>query len=77
MISFYEDSGTHPFTFAFLASPGPNRAFALHVKLCARPAFRPMYSNYDTWFTPKFIGDDVHTEAPEAYAERLRKRWGS
>ena len=75
VISFYEDSGTHPFTFAFLSSPTPNRAFALHVKLCARPAFKAMYSNYDTWFTPKLIGDDVHTETPEGYANRLRSRW--
>jgi UDPglucose--hexose-1-phosphate uridylyltransferase len=77
VISFYEELGNHPFTFAFLSSPRPARAFALHVKLCARPAFRPMYSNYDTWFTPKLIGDDVHTEAPEQYAARLKARWSS
>jgi len=77
VISFYEELGSHPFTFAFFSSPQRTRAFALHVKLCARPAFRPMYSNYDTWFTPKLIGDDVHTEAPEQYAARLKARWSS
>jgi galactose-1-phosphate uridylyltransferase len=77
VISFYEDSGAHPFTFAFLSSPQPmnGNRFALHVKVCSRPAFRTLYSNYDTWFTPKLIGDEVHTEAPERYAEALRKRW--
>jgi galactose-1-phosphate uridylyltransferase len=76
-ISFYEESGNHPFTFAFFSSPadGAARHFALHVKLCSRPAFRPLYSNYDTWFTPKLLGDDVHTEAPEHYAARLRARF--
>jgi UDPglucose--hexose-1-phosphate uridylyltransferase len=76
-VSFYEESGTHPFTFAFFSHPNPDadRHFALHVKLCARPAFRALYSNYDTWFTPKFLGDDVHTEAPEQYAARLRSRF--
>jgi galactose-1-phosphate uridylyltransferase len=75
VISFYEESGNHPFTFAFVSSPGRSRAFALHVKLCARPAFRAMYANFDTWFTPKLLGDDVHTEAPETYAARLEARW--
>ncbi len=77
IVSFYEETGTHPFTFAFHSSPRPGegRAWALHVKVCARPAFRALYSNYDTWFTPKFMGDEVHTEAPEAYAARLRSRW--
>jgi UDPglucose--hexose-1-phosphate uridylyltransferase len=76
VVSFYEESGTHPFTLAFLSSPQEAApGFALHVKICARPAFRPLYSNYDTWFTPKFLGDDVHTEAPESYAARLRARW--
>jgi UDPglucose--hexose-1-phosphate uridylyltransferase len=76
-ISFYEESGNHPFTFAFFSSPLPGKEgeWALHVKLCSRPAFAPMYSNYDTWFTPKFMGDDVHLEPPEAYAERLRARF--
>jgi UDPglucose--hexose-1-phosphate uridylyltransferase len=77
IVSFYEESGTHPFTFAFHSSPdgAAARGWALHVKVCSRPAFRPQYVNYDTWFTPKFLGDDVHTEAPEAYAARLRSRW--
>jgi UDPglucose--hexose-1-phosphate uridylyltransferase len=74
-LSFYEESGTHPFTFVFLSSPEPGSGWALHVKICSRPAFRSLYSNYDTWFTPKFLGDDVHLEAPEAYAARLRRRW--
>ena len=77
VISAYEASGAHPFTFAFFSSPSPDDAagFALHLRLCARPAFRALYSNFDTWFTPKFIGDDVHTEAPEQVAARLRARW--
>jgi hypothetical protein len=53
----------------------PDGAWALHVKVCSRPAFRSLYSNYDTWFTPKFLGDEVHTEPPEGYAARLRGRW--
>jgi galactose-1-phosphate uridylyltransferase len=76
IVSFYEESGTHPFTFAFHSSP--ERAapgWALHVKVCSRPAFRAEYVNYDTWFAPLFLGDDVHTEAPEAYAGRLRARF--
>jgi hypothetical protein len=32
--------------------------------------------NYDTWFTPMYMGDEVHTETPEGYAERLRASWG-
>jgi len=77
VISFYEAVGSHPFTFAFFSSPeaGSGRHFALHVKLCSRPPFRSFYSNYDTWFTPKLIGDDAHTQAPEQYAEILRQRW--
>jgi galactose-1-phosphate uridylyltransferase len=77
VLAFYEESGTHPFTLAFFSSPEPGLGdrFALHVRLCARPAFRSLYANYDTWFTPKFLGDDVHTEAPERYAEQLRTRW--
>lgn len=73
----YEEGGTHPFNLIFYSSPSPDDAahFALHVRLCARPAFRSLYSNYDTWFTPKFLGDDVHTEPPEAIAGRLRARW--
>jgi galactose-1-phosphate uridylyltransferase len=76
-IAFYEESGTHPFTLAFLSSPSPGAAgdWALHVRLCSRPAFRSLYANYDTWFAPKFVGDEVHTEAPEVYAARLRTRF--
>jgi UDPglucose--hexose-1-phosphate uridylyltransferase len=77
VISFYERSGTHPFTFAFLSSPdaGWRDRYALHVKICSRPAFRALYSNYDTWFIPKLIGDDVHVDMPERYAEQLRSSW--
>lgn len=77
VVSFYEEIGTHPFTFAFLSLPetGGGDRFALHVKIGARPAFRSLYSNYDTWFTPKIVGDEVHTEAPEEYAAQLRSRW--
>ena len=76
VVSSYEESGTHPFTLAFHSSPEAATAgWALHVKICSRPAFKPLYTNYDTWFTPKFLGDEVHTEAPEAYAARLRARW--
>jgi len=39
------------------------------------PAHQKEISNYDTWFAPKFVGDEVHTEAPEAYAARLRARF--
>jgi galactose-1-phosphate uridylyltransferase len=74
IVSSYEASGTHPFTLAFHSSPrnGAAPGFALHVKVCSRPAFRAQIVNYDTWFTPMFLGDEVHTEAPESTAERLR-----
>ena len=77
VVSAYEEWGAHAFTFAFLSSPLPGREgdFALHVKVCSRPAFRSVYANYDTWFGPLFAGDEVHTEAPEAYAARLRPRF--
>jgi UDPglucose--hexose-1-phosphate uridylyltransferase len=77
VVTFYEESGTHPFTFAFLSSPRPGRGddHALQVRLCSRPAFKALYANYDTWFTPKFVGDEVHTEAPERYGAVLRSRW--
>jgi UDPglucose--hexose-1-phosphate uridylyltransferase len=77
IVTSYEADGTHPFTFAFHASPEPGAAasWALHLKICARPAFRAQYVNFDTWFAPLFVGDDVHTEAPETYAARLRARW--
>ena len=79
VISVYEELGSHPFTFAFISSPSPDAGshFALHLKLCSRPPFRSMYSNYDTWFTPKIIGDDVHTMPPEHYAARIRQQWSS
>jgi galactose-1-phosphate uridylyltransferase len=77
VVSFYEESGTNAFTLAFLSSPDPGArgTWALHVKLCSRPAFRAEYTNYDTWFAPLFAGDEAHTEKPEVYAERLRARW--
>jgi len=77
IVTFYEEAGTHPFTLAFLSSPDPAAAgsYALHVRVCSRPAFRQLFANYDTWFGPKFAGDEVHTEAPEGYADRLRARW--
>ena len=77
VISTYEALGSHPFTFAFFSSPSPGDGghFALLLKICSRPPFRSMYSNYDTWFTPKLIGDDVHTQAPEQYADLVRRKW--
>jgi UDPglucose--hexose-1-phosphate uridylyltransferase len=77
VISFYEALGTHSFTMAVLSSPLPGRGgeFALQVRLCTRPALKPVYVNYETWFGPLFAGDDAHTEAPESYAEKLRARW--
>ena len=77
IVSFYEETGTHPFTLAFHSSPetGSAPAWALHVKVCSRPAFKQLYANYDTWFGPKFIGDEVHTTAPESYAAKLRERF--
>jgi galactose-1-phosphate uridylyltransferase len=77
VVTSYERAGSHAFTLAFLSSPEPGRAreLALQVRLCARPAFRPLYANYDSWFTPKLLGDEVHTEPPEAWAARLRAAW--
>jgi galactose-1-phosphate uridylyltransferase len=76
IVSAYEEGGAHPFTFALHSAPERDaRGWALHVKVCSRPAFRAQYVNYDTWFTPKLLGDEVHTEPPEAWAERLRTRW--
>ncbi len=77
VISFYEEVGAHPFTLAFLSSPAPGQGgeFALQVRACSRPALKPLYVNYETWFGPMFGGDEVHTEAPEAYAAKLRARW--
>jgi UDPglucose--hexose-1-phosphate uridylyltransferase len=76
IVSTYEADGTHPFTLAFHSSPDPRaRGWALHVKVCSRPAFRAQPVNFDTWFAPMFAGDEVHTEAPERLAERLRARF--
>jgi len=77
VLAYYEEVGTHPFTLAFLSSPDPGRGgeFALQVRACSRPALKPLYVNYETWFGPMFAGDEVHTEAPETYAARLRERW--
>jgi galactose-1-phosphate uridylyltransferase len=77
VISFYESLGVHPFNFAFLSSPEPGRGheFSLQVRVCSRPPLKALYVNYETWFGPMYAGDDVHTEAPEAYAAGLRARW--
>jgi UDPglucose--hexose-1-phosphate uridylyltransferase len=77
VVSFYEESGTHPFTFSFFSSPeaGTGGSWALQVRICSRPAFKALFSNYDTWFVPKFVGDEVHTESPEQYAGKLKARW--
>jgi galactose-1-phosphate uridylyltransferase len=77
VVSTYEAWGAHPFTFALQSAPLPGREgdWALHVKICARPALKAVYANYDSWFGPLFAGDDAHTEAPEAYAARLRERF--
>ncbi len=76
--AFYEKEGHYAYTFAFFSAPedGAGGHFSLHVRLCARPAFKPLYANYDTWFAPKFIGDEVHTSAPEEYGARLRGFFG-
>ena len=77
VLALYEEGGSHAFNFAFHSSPDPaaTGSWALHVRVCARPAFRAQPVNYDTWFSPLFMGDDVHLEPPEAYAARLRARW--
>jgi len=55
ILSFYEGSGVHPFTFAFFSSPDARSGgfFSLHLRVCARPPFRSLYANYDSWFGPK------------------------
>ncbi len=75
VISFYEEEGHYAFTFSFLSSPeeGSGGYFPLQVRLAARPAFKALYANYDTWFLPKMIGDEVLIVSPEEYAERLRE----
>jgi hypothetical protein len=76
VVAFYEALGLHSFTLAFLSSPEHGSLdHALQVRLCARPPFRAGAANYDTWFGPLLVGDDAHTEAPEAYASRLRAAW--
>lgn len=77
VVSLYEALGAHPFTVAFLSSPLPGRGgeYSLHARVCSRPPLKPVYVNYETWFGPMYGGDEVHTEAPEAYAARLRERW--
>lgn len=77
IISYYEEINNHPFTFAFFSSPDKKDKdyFWLQVRICSRPAFKNLYSNYDTWFAPKFVGDEAHTTAPEEYAKHLREKW--
>ena len=77
IVSYYEDINNHPFTFAFFSSPDPERRdyFWLQLRICSRPAIKNLYSNYDTWFAPKFVGDEAHTTAPEEYAKQLREKW--
>lgn len=76
VINYYEQEGNFAFTLAFLSAPLTENVedyFSLQVRICARPAFKSLYSNYDTWFTPKFIGDEVHTNAPEYYCNGIKK----
>jgi galactose-1-phosphate uridylyltransferase len=77
VISFYESVGAHPFNVAFLSSPLPGRGgeFSLQARVCSRPPLKSTYVNYESWFGPLYGGDDVHMEAPESYAARLRERW--
>jgi galactose-1-phosphate uridylyltransferase len=79
VVSTYEELGVHSFNFGFLSAPrtGQGGAHALQVRVCARPAFRPFYVSSDTWFAPKLCGDDVHLEAPELLAERMRPAFGA
>jgi UDPglucose--hexose-1-phosphate uridylyltransferase len=77
VITSYEEGGTSPFTLAFLSCPEPGGGgdLELQVRLCSRPAMKSLYTNYETWFAPLFLGDDAHTEPPERYAARLRPRF--
>jgi galactose-1-phosphate uridylyltransferase len=77
VVGLYESLGVHPFTLAFLSSPEPGQGgeFSLQVRVCSRPPLKSLSVNYETWFGPMFVGDEVHTEAPEAYAAQLRSRW--
>ncbi len=73
-LAFYEDEG-NTCTFALLSSPKTEdkEYYSLQIRLCARPAFKSLYSNFDTWFVPMFAGEDVHTLSPEEYALKLKK----
>lgn len=75
IISFYEKEGHYAFTFSFFSTPeeGSGQYFPLHVRLAARPAFRALYPNYDSWFLPKMIGDEVLVISPEEYAQRIKE----
>jgi len=75
VVSFYEQEGHFAFTFTFFSAPKDDAEafFPLQVRLCARPAFKNLYTSYDTWFSPKFIGDEAHTSSPEEYGARLKK----
>lgn len=75
VITYYESINNHPYTLAFFSAPDAKieKFFSLQVRICSRPAFRSLYSNYDTWFAPKFVGDEVHTDAPENYAKEIKK----
>ena len=77
VISLYESMGVHAFNVALLSSPVAGRGgeYSLHARVCSRPPLKALYVNYETWFGPMYGGDEVHTEAPEAYAARLRERW--
>jgi galactose-1-phosphate uridylyltransferase len=76
VLATYEEMGQHAFTAMFFSAPEPGVAgHALQLRVCARPAVKGVYANYDTWFGPLFAGDDAHTEAPEAYAARVRARF--
>ena len=77
VISFYEGLGASAFNVALLSSPLPGRGdeYSLHARVCSRPPLKAADVNYASWFGPLDGGDDVHTDAPELCAERLRTRW--
>lgn len=77
VVAYYESIQNHPFTLAFFSSPTPGRGgeHELQVRICARPALRSLYNNYDTWFAPLLGGDGAHVEIPERYAAELQARW--
>jgi galactose-1-phosphate uridylyltransferase len=76
VVSYYESVGAHPFNVAFLSSPLPGRGagYSLQARVCSRPPLKAAYVNYESWFGPLYGGDDVHMEAPESFAARLRER---